>query len=91
MPTRQGSKNGILGIWGYSSDTPDVLHHDSGAALILDGKVTAAVNEERMTRRKNEGVWPQKSIDEVLALSGVTLSDIDVIAMAVCHRYQDPY
>jgi carbamoyltransferase len=72
----------ILGVWGYSSDVPNVLHHDSGAAVVAGGKVLAAVNEERITRKKNEGRWPSASIAMVLELSGLAPRDITRIAMA---------
>ncbi|HBW46957.1 TPA: hypothetical protein DEF17_03360 [bacterium] len=72
----------ILGIWGYSSDSPQVMHHDSGAAIIIGGKITAAVNEERITRKKNEGCWPAESIRYAISASGITPLDIRRIAMA---------
>lgn len=72
----------VLGIWGYSSDTPDVLHHDSGAAIIADGCVRSALNEERITRRKNEGRWPVESIRIALELANVTPKDIGCVALA---------
>lgn len=71
-----------LGIWGYSSDAPDVLHHDSGAAIVRGGRILAAVNEERITRKKNEGRWPSASIETVLRLAGLSAPDIDQIAIA---------
>lgn len=72
----------VLGIWGYSSDRPETLHHDSGAALVSDGRILAAVNEERITRRKNEGRWPVASIDRVLEIAGVRASEVGAVAMA---------
>ena len=56
--------------------------HDAGAALIIDGKVVAAVNEERLNRTKLFWGWPEKSIKEVLRLSGVDVADIDVVSVA---------
>ena len=32
--------------------------HDAGAALVVDGRLVAAANEERFTRRKGQGGWP---------------------------------
>ena len=55
------------------------LLHDSGAAVLIDGKLAAAVNEERLTRVKQQGGVPIKSVMEVLRLSGLTASDIDEI------------
>ena len=44
----------ILGIWDG---------HDSGAALLQDGLLQFAVNEERLSRRKLEVVFPVRSIE----------------------------
>ena len=41
----------ILGISAY--------YHDSAAALIVDGKIIAAAQEERFTRKKHESCFPQ--------------------------------
>jgi len=72
----------ILGIWGYSSDQPQVQYHDSGAAVVKDGRVMSAINEERITRKKNEGSWPERSIAEALRLAGITLADVEHVALA---------
>ncbi len=71
----------ILGIWGYSADSPAITH-DSGAALIKNGEVLAAINEERLTRKKIEGCFPFKSIEKVCELSGVTPQDVNAVALA---------
>ncbi|WP_120635028.1 carbamoyltransferase [Ruegeria sp. EL01] len=59
----------ILGI--------SALYHDSAAALLCDGKIIAAAQEERFTRRKHDPGFPEKAIEYVLAESGVTLADVD--------------
>lgn len=82
MIERKARPGVILGIWGYSSDAPDVLHHDSGAALIVDGVVKAAISEERLTRVKSEGRWPSRSIAEAISIAGIKPSDIDAVALA---------
>ena len=71
----------ILGIWGYSSDSPAITH-DSGAALIKDGKVLAAINEERLTRKKIEGCFPFKSIKMVCDIAGIAPEQVDEVALA---------
>lgn len=63
----------VLGIWDG---------HDSGAALIIDGKIVSAVNEERFTRRKQEIRFPYYSIQFCLSNSNIRTSDVDVIAFA---------
>jgi carbamoyltransferase len=67
----------ILGLWDG---------HDSGAALLVDGRLAAAVNEERLTRRKLEVCFPLQSIDLCLSAASLSWSDIDV----VCVSTSDP-
>ena len=71
----------ILGIWGYSADSP-AKAHDSGAALIQNGRILAAVNEERLSRIKTDGIYPFKSIKEVLRIANISPGDVDIIALA---------
>jgi carbamoyltransferase len=54
----------------------------SGAAIIEDGRVLAAVNEERMARIKLARGFPWQSIPEVLALSGTAPQEIGAVAVA---------
>lgn len=56
--------------------------HDSGAAIIKDGKILAAINEERLSRIKMDDSAPFKSIKKVLEISGLTEGDIDIIAFS---------
>ena len=53
------------------------LYHDSAAALLVDGKVVAAAQEERFTRRKHDPGFPVESVRYVLEEAGTTLSDVD--------------
>jgi carbamoyltransferase len=61
----------ILGIWDG---------HDSGAALLQDGRVRVAINEERLTRRKLEIAFPVLSIAACLAQANLTPDEIDIVA-----------
>jgi len=61
----------ILGIWDG---------HDSGAALVQDGQLRFAVNEERLSRRKLEIVFPARSIDECLRRCELGPNEIHVVA-----------
>lgn len=61
----------VLGIWDG---------HDSGAALLVDGRVVAAVNEGRLTRRKLEIRFPVHSIAMCLSMAGLRPSDINAVA-----------
>ncbi len=63
----------ILGIWDG---------HDSGAALLIDGALVAAVNEERLTRRKLEVRFPTASIKQCLAMGGLTATQVDAVAVS---------
>ena len=57
------------------------LHHaDSAACLIIDGKLIAAISEERLTRRKRDSSFPINAIKAVLSFSNLKYSDLDYIA-----------
>ncbi|HEU0021930.1 MAG TPA: carbamoyltransferase C-terminal domain-containing protein [Dehalococcoidia bacterium] len=61
---------------------------DSGAVLLNDGKIVAAVNEERLSRMKMVIGFPHQSVEEVLRLGGVDRKDIDHVAMgALVERF----
>jgi carbamoyltransferase len=53
---------------------------DSGAALLVDGVVVAAANEERFSRIKLDRCFPERAIDYVLAAGGLDLDGIDLVA-----------
>jgi len=55
--------------------------HDAGAALVQNGKVIAAINEERITNIKHYAGYPIESIKEVLRISKIHPSEIDAIAV----------
>jgi len=63
----------ILGINSY--------HPDSSAALVVDGKLVAACEEERMVRIKHFSGFPSESIRYCLKEAGIGVSDIDYIAI----------
>ena len=63
----------ILGINYY--------HANSSAALVVDGKLVFAIEEERLNRIKNSGGFPKLSIIECLKFSKLTLNNIDFIAI----------
>ena len=62
----------VLGISAY--------YHDSAAALIINGEVMAAAQEERFSRIKNDSSFPQKAILYVLSEVGIDPSEIKTIA-----------
>ncbi|MGW1893546.1 carbamoyltransferase family protein [Streptomyces sp. NPDC002004] len=58
-----------------------VLGHDAGAALMVDGKLVAAVEEERLNREKKTSDFPFNAVKWCLDHAGVEFSDIDLIAI----------
>lgn len=63
----------ILGINAY--------HSDASAALLIDGKLVAATEEERFTRTKHWAGFPVLSIAFCLKEAGISLADVDYIAI----------
>ena len=63
----------ILGIWDG---------HDSGAAVIKDNRIVAAINEERLTRRKLEIRFPARSVMECLRYCNLQPGDIKQVAVS---------
>jgi len=55
-------------------------YHDSAASLLKDGKVLAAVEEERFSRKKFDDDFPKAAIDWCLKESGITSKDLDSVA-----------
>lgn len=77
----------ILGINGHSARDPKKGNtHNSGAAIIINGNVVAAVDEERISRSKGDKDYPFRAIDAVLEISGIRINDIDHIALAQFSR-----
>ncbi len=62
------------------------LYHDSAAALVEDGKIVAAFQEERFTRKKHDASIPRHSIAACLEVGGTTLDDVDLVAF-----YEKPF
>ena len=70
--------NSILGISAF--------YHDSAAALIINGKVVAAAQEERFTRMKHDSSYPFNAVEFVLKYSNLKLSQVDHIVF-----YEKPF
>jgi carbamoyltransferase len=62
----------VLGISAF--------YHDSAAALVVDGHVVAAAQEERFTRRRHDARFPRNAIACCLAQAGTSLGDVDFVA-----------
>ena len=59
----------ILGISAY--------YHDSAAALIVDGDIVAAAQEERFSRKKHDARFPRHAVDYCLKIAGITAAELD--------------
>ncbi|MQG73180.1 MAG: carbamoyltransferase [SAR202 cluster bacterium] len=68
----------ILGISAF--------YHDSAAALVEDGSIVAAAQEERFSRKKHDRQLPMQAIDYCLTEAGITLNDVDNITF-----YEKPF
>lgn len=62
----------ILGISAF--------YHDSAAAVVEDGEIIAAAQEERFSRKKHDARFPRHAIDYCLEAAGATPQDIDFVA-----------
>jgi carbamoyltransferase len=56
------------------------FYHDSAAALLEDGRIVAAAQEERFTRKKHDSGYPHRAIEYCLAEAGIGLADVDHVA-----------
>lgn len=56
------------------------FYHDSAAALIKDGKIIAAAQEERFTRKKHDSGFPINAVNYCLQEGNITLDDIDYVS-----------
>jgi carbamoyltransferase len=56
------------------------LYHDSAAALLRDGEIVAAAQEERFTRKKHDPGFPSQAIEYCLKEGGIAAGDVDVVA-----------
>jgi carbamoyltransferase len=65
VPTR------ILGISAY--------YHDSAACLVEDGRVVAAAQEERFTRKKHDAAFPSQAVAYCLREAGITTAQLDLV------------
>src|SRR6476660_4232993 len=65
MPSR------ILGISAY--------YHDSAACLVEDGRIVAAAQEERFTRKKHDANFPSRAVAYCLREAGITTKDLDLV------------
>ena len=60
-------------------------NHDSGAALIANGEIVAAINQERLDRQKNSSAFPYSAIDAVLQEAGMQTHDVDTVVVGTSY------
>ncbi|MDA9527227.1 carbamoyltransferase family protein [Bradyrhizobium sp. CCBAU 25338] len=82
-----GLSGGLDRIYESSPELPNTLLHDGAAVLVQDGRVIAAVEEERLNRIKHSNKFPSNSIRYCLSTAGVELGDIDRIAFYATEAY----
>jgi len=68
----------VLGISAF--------YHDSAAAIIVDGEIIAAVQEERFTRKKHDASYPKNAINYVLKEANLKLNEVDHVVF-----YEKPF
>src|SRR5438132_7562265 len=71
----------MIAILGISA-----FYHDSAAALVVDGEIIAAAQEERFTRKKHDSEFPSRAIASCLAQAGLTPDRLDYVAF-----YEKPF
>lgn len=64
----------MIAILGISA-----FYHDSAAALVVDGQIVAAAQEERFTRIKHDHSFPKNAINFCLQQAGISASDLDYV------------
>ena len=55
------------------------FYHDSAAALLIDGKIVAAAQEERFTRKKHTPDFPENAVKYCLEYSGCSIDELDAV------------
>src|SRR5437660_11993424 len=71
----KSASSGLTRILGLSA-----FYHASAAALVVDGQIVAAAQEERFTRKKHDSRFPHHALAYCLDEGGITLSEIDYVA-----------
>ena len=61
------------------------FYHDSAAALVIDGKVIAAIEEEKLSGIKHDSSFPFKAIEWVLKYAQITIDEVDMVCW-----YEEP-
>lgn len=75
------AKTGSVNILGISA-----FYHDSAACLVRDGKIIAAAQEERFTRKKHDASFPKRAVGYCLQEGGIQTGDLAYVAF-----YEKPF
>ncbi|MER9489305.1 carbamoyltransferase [Mesorhizobium sp. M0563] len=82
-----GISGGLDQIHENRFELRNAFMHDGAAVLVRDGRVIAAVEEERLNRMKHSNKLPIRSIQYCLSAAGVQLNDIDRVALYASEPY----
>ncbi|MCS3765695.1 MULTISPECIES: carbamoyltransferase family protein [Bradyrhizobium] len=82
-----GLSGGLDRVYENPLQLPNTFLHDGAAVLVKDGRVIAAVEEERLNRIKHSNKLPSSAIEYCLAAAGVELRDVDRIAFYATEAY----
>lgn len=66
-------------ITGHSILGISAFYHDSAAAMVIDGRIVAAAQEERFTRKKHDAAFPENAISYCLQEAGIDLAELDEV------------
>src|ERR1700733_4519753 len=55
------------------------FYHDSAAALVSDGHIVAAAQEERFTRKKHDARFPKNAVEYCIEEAGISLGEVDYV------------
>ena len=72
LGSADASAMNVLGVSAF--------YHDSAACLLRDGRLVAASQEERWSRRRHDQRWPAGAIAHCLSAAGITVGDLDLVA-----------
>jgi carbamoyltransferase len=82
-----GFSGGLNRVHENPFQLPRALAHDGAAAVVRDGEVVAAIEEERLNRIKHSNKFPQQALRFCLDRVGAKLSDVDHIAFYATEEY----
>ena len=77
---RRGTGGSIDGFQGMNILGISAFYHDSAAALVRDGEIVAAAQEERFSRKKHDAGFPFQAVRYCLAEGGLEKSGVDAVA-----------